>query len=66
MSDSDSKVLPLFRPEAVQAQTGNGLGEIILSQPLSARLLSAVSVVIALSATLKTQGKTPVPVPVRR
>ena len=50
MSDSDSKVLPLFRPEAVQAQTGNGLGEIILSQPLSARLLSAVSVVIALSA----------------
>jgi membrane fusion protein len=50
MSDSDSKVLPLFRPEAVQAQTGTGLGEIILSQPLSARLLSVVSVLIALSA----------------
>lgn len=51
MSDEgESKILPLFRPEAVQAQTGTGLGEIILSQPLSARLLSAISLFIALSA----------------
>lgn len=51
MSDEgESKILPLFRPEAVQAQTGTGLGEIILSQPLSARLLSVISLVIALSA----------------
>lgn len=50
MTENDSKVLPLFRQEAVEAQTGTGLGEIILSQPLSARLLSLFSLVIAISA----------------
>jgi membrane fusion protein len=50
MTENDPKVLPLFRPEAVEAQTGTGLGEIILSQPISARLLSAFSLLVALSA----------------
>ena len=50
--DGESKVLPLFRPEAVEAQTGTGLGEIILSQPLSAKLLALASLVIALSAVV--------------
>lgn len=50
--EGEAKVLPLFRPEAVQAQTGTGLGEIILSQPLSARILSIVSLLIAVSAVV--------------